>query len=101
MVGDSIVFGWSRVGQPVWDEFYGDRKAVNIGSSGDRTYHMLWHFQNGGLDGMKDRNPKVVVDDDRHQQPRRSRSCMATTPPTASSRCSRRSTPSCPSRRSC
>ena len=61
MVGDSIVFGWSRVGQPVWDAYYGDRNAVNIGSSGDRTYHMLWHFQNGGLDGMKDRNPKVVV----------------------------------------
>ena len=37
MVGDSIVFGWSRVGRPVWEEFYDDRKAVNIGSSGDRT----------------------------------------------------------------
>ena len=61
MVGDSIVFGWSRVGKEVWDEFYGDRKAVNIGSSGDRTYHMLWHFQHGGLDGMKNRNPKLVV----------------------------------------
>jgi lysophospholipase L1-like esterase len=61
MVGDSIVFGWSRVGKPVWDAYYGDRKAVNIGSSGDRTYHMLWHFQNGGLDGMKERNPKVVL----------------------------------------
>lgn len=61
MIGDSIVFGWSRVGKKVWDEFYGERKAVNIGSSGDRTYHMLWHFQNGGLDGMKNRNPKVVL----------------------------------------
>jgi beta-glucosidase len=61
MIGDSIVFGWSRVGQKVWDEFYGKRNAVNIGSSGDRTYHMLWHFQNGGLDGMKEHNPKVVV----------------------------------------
>ncbi len=61
MVGDSIVFGWSRVGKPVWDEFYGGRHAVNIGSSGDRTYHMLWHFQHGGLDGMKKHNPKVVL----------------------------------------
>jgi beta-glucosidase len=61
MVGDSIVFGWSRVGKMVWDEFYGNRKAMNIGSSGDRTYHMLWHFQNGGLDGMKERNPKAVL----------------------------------------
>jgi len=61
MVGDSIVFTWSRVGKPVWDEFYANRNAVNIGSSGDRTQHMLWHFLHGGLDGMKDRNPKLVV----------------------------------------
>ncbi|HEX5790498.1 MAG TPA: GDSL-type esterase/lipase family protein [Luteolibacter sp.] len=61
MVGDSIVFGWDRTGRKVWDEFYGKRNAVNIGSSGDRTHHMLWHFQNGGLAGMKARNPKVVV----------------------------------------
>ena len=61
MVGDSIVFEWPRVGKSVWDSYYSDRKAVNIGSSGDRTYHMLWHFRNGGLDGMKNRNPKLVV----------------------------------------
>ena len=61
MVGDSIVFEWQRVGKSSWQEFYGKRKAVNIGSSGDRTQHMLWHFQNGGLDGMKDRNPELVV----------------------------------------
>ena len=61
MVGDSIVFGWGRLGKPVWDEFYGERNAVNIGSSGDQTKHMLWHFQNGGLAGMKDKNPKVVL----------------------------------------
>jgi beta-glucosidase len=61
MIGDSIVFGWDREGRPVWDEFYGKRNAVNIGSSGDQTKHMLWHLQNGGLTGMKDRNPKVVL----------------------------------------
>jgi len=61
MVGDSIVFGWSRIGKPVWDEYFGKSSAVNIGSSGDRICHMLWHFQNGGLDGMKKHNPKVVV----------------------------------------
>ena len=61
MIGDSIVFGWSRTGQAVWDEFYGNRNAVNIGSSGDQTSHMLWHITEGGLVGMKDRNPKLVV----------------------------------------
>jgi lysophospholipase L1-like esterase len=60
-VGDSIVFQWGRRGKDVWKEHYEPRNAVNIGSSGDQTKHMLWHFQNGGLTGMKDRNPKVVV----------------------------------------
>ena len=61
MVGDSILFEYLRSARPIWDEFYGKRNAVNISSSGDKTQHMLWHFQDGGLDGMKDRNPKVVV----------------------------------------
>jgi beta-glucosidase len=61
MIGDSIVFGWSREGHEVWNENYGNRNAVNIGSSGDMTSHMLWHIQDGGLDGMKDRNPAAVV----------------------------------------
>jgi len=61
MIGDSIVFGWGRTGHEVWKEHYGTRNAVNIGSSGDKTSHMLWHLQDGGLVGMKDRNPKVVV----------------------------------------
>lgn len=61
MVGDSIAFRWSREGKAVWKEFYGDRNAVNIGSSGDKTQHMLWHFLHGGLDGLAERNPKLVV----------------------------------------
>lgn len=61
MVGDSIIFEWRRVGKQSWEAYYGDRNAVNIGSSGDATYHMLWHFQNGGLEGMKKHNPKLVV----------------------------------------
>jgi beta-glucosidase len=61
MIGDSIVFGWGREGRKVWNEHYGNRNAVNIGSSGDMTSHMLWHIQDGGLDGMKDQNPKAVV----------------------------------------
>ncbi len=61
MVGDSIVFRWSRTGKPVWDEYYAGRNGCNIGSSGDKTQHMLWHFQNGGLEGLKGRNPKLVL----------------------------------------
>jgi len=58
MVGDSIVFRWGRTGKKVWDEYYAKRNGCNIGSSGDRTQHMLWHFQNGGLEGG---NPKLVL----------------------------------------
>jgi len=61
MIGDSIIFEYDRSARPIWDEYYGERNAVNIASSGDATQHMLWHIQDGGLDGMKDRNPKVVV----------------------------------------
>jgi lysophospholipase L1-like esterase len=61
MIGDSIIFEYSRSAGKIWDEYYGKRNAVNIASSGDSTQHMLWHIQDGGLDGMKDRNPKVVV----------------------------------------
>ncbi len=55
---DSIVFRWGRTGKKVWDEYYVKRNGCNIGSSGDRTQHMLWHFQNGGLEGG---NPKLVL----------------------------------------
>ncbi len=61
MIGDSIAFRWSRDGKKVWDEYYAKRNGCNIGSSGDWTKHMLWHFQHGGLDGMKGKNPKLIV----------------------------------------
>ena len=61
MVGDSIVFRWARTGKKVWDEYYLKRNACNIGSSGDKTQHMLWHFQHGGLQGLQARNPKLVL----------------------------------------
>jgi lysophospholipase L1-like esterase len=51
---------------------------------------MLWHFQNGGLTGHEGPQSQGRRDDDRHEQPRQSLSLRARTPPTASSRCSRR-----------
>ncbi|MFT5904753.1 MAG: lysophospholipase L1-like esterase [Cryomorphaceae bacterium] len=58
MIGDSIVFRWERQGKKVWEEFYGDRRAVQIGSSGDYTDHILWRLQNGGVAGA---SPKLTV----------------------------------------
>jgi beta-glucosidase len=64
-LGDSITFQWSDPGRSVWDEFYANRHAVNLGIGGDRTQHILWRIQNGNLDGLatpaKGTPPKLVV----------------------------------------
>lgn len=58
MIGDSIVFRWERQGRKIWDAYYGPRRAVQIGSSGDYTDHILWRIQNGGIAGAQ---PKLTV----------------------------------------
>ena len=57
-IGDSITQGWEESGKPVWDEFYGPRKALNLGFSADRTEHVLWRLLNGELDKV---DPKAFV----------------------------------------
>ena len=57
-VGDSITQGWEGAGKSVWVEHYGERRAVNLGISGDRTEHVLWRLDHGNLDGIA---PKVAV----------------------------------------
>jgi lysophospholipase L1-like esterase len=64
-LGDSITQNWEREGppdwldfQPVWQRFYGDRHAVNLGFTGDTTANLLWRIENGEVDGIA---PKVAV----------------------------------------
>lgn len=57
-IGDSITQSWEGGGKDVWTEYYGDRNAVNLGISGDRTQHVLWRLANGNIDGI---SPKVAV----------------------------------------
>jgi lysophospholipase L1-like esterase len=57
-IGDSITQGWEGKGRDVWQKFYGGRKAVNLGISGDRTQHVIWRLDNGNL---KDISPKLAV----------------------------------------
>ena len=57
-IGDSITQGWEGPGKEVWQKFYGDRNAVNLGISGDRTQHVLWRLDNGNIDGI---SPKLAV----------------------------------------
>ncbi len=60
-IGDSITQGWEGAGKNVWHEFYGNRKAINFGVSGDRTQHVLWRFENGQLDGIKAKVAIVMI----------------------------------------
>jgi lysophospholipase L1-like esterase len=60
-IGDSITQGWEGAGKAVWQEFYGQRKVLNFGVSGDRTQHVLWRFENGQLDGVKAKVAVVMI----------------------------------------
>ena len=64
-LGDSITQDWEKQGPPewqdfapVWQRFYGDRHAVNLGFRGDNTSHLLWRMRNGELDGI---HPRVAI----------------------------------------
>jgi lysophospholipase L1-like esterase len=60
-IGDSITQGWERGGSNVWSEYYGHRKAINMGVSGDRTEHVLWRFEQGQLAGIKAKVAIVMI----------------------------------------
>jgi lysophospholipase L1-like esterase len=64
-LGDSITQDWEYEGPPewrdfapMWQRFYGDRHAVNLGFVGDTTANLLWRIENGEVAGI---TPKVAV----------------------------------------
>ena len=65
LLGDSITQNYERDGpepwrdfRPVWQHFYADRHALNLGFKGDATAHLLWRLQHGEIDGLA---PKAAV----------------------------------------
>ncbi len=58
LIGDSITQGWDDEGRRAWDSYYGRRRAVNLGFSGDCTEHVLWRLTHGEIKGI---TPKLVV----------------------------------------
>ena len=60
-IGDSITQGWEGGGKNVWAEFYGQRKVINFGVSGDQTQHVLWRIEHGQLDGIKAKVAIVMI----------------------------------------
>ncbi len=57
-IGDSITQGWEGAGKQIWQDFYGQLNAVNLGISGDRTQHVIWRLDNGNF---QDITPKAAV----------------------------------------
>ncbi|OHB53302.1 MAG: hypothetical protein A2Y07_00595 [Planctomycetes bacterium GWF2_50_10] len=58
MIGDSITHGWEGAGKAMWEKYYSNRNAVNMGFSGDQTQHVLWRLDNGEIKGI---TPKLAV----------------------------------------
>ena len=58
MVGDSITQNYEKADppdenfQPIWQQFYAPRKALNLGYSGDATENVLWRLDHGEVDGI-------------------------------------------------
>jgi lysophospholipase L1-like esterase len=59
-MGDSIthMFEGDGRGLPVWQQYYGNRKVLNLGYGWDTTQNLLWRLQNGEFAGQR---PKLVV----------------------------------------
>ncbi|MHC4673064.1 MAG: platelet-activating factor acetylhydrolase IB subunit [Planctomycetota bacterium] len=57
-IGNSITHSWENAGKEIWSKYYGHRRAMNLGISGDRTQHVLWRLDHGNIDGI---SPKVAV----------------------------------------
>ena len=55
-IGDSITQGWNN--NEHWQRYFGPRKPMNAGISGDRTQHVLWRLDHGNIDGI---HPKLAV----------------------------------------
>lgn len=64
-IGDSITQRWEAAGTrpetdyvSVFNHFYGDRNAMNLGFSGDTTANVLWRIDHGEVDNFR---PAVAV----------------------------------------
>jgi lysophospholipase L1-like esterase len=60
-IGDAITQGWEDAGKNVWQEFYGKRKTINMGVSGDQPQHVLWRIEHAQLDGINAKAAVVMI----------------------------------------
>ncbi len=67
-LGDSITQNFERNGPepwahytPIWQQFYGAYRSVNLGFKGDATSHLLWRIIHGELDDIAPRLAIVLI----------------------------------------
>jgi lysophospholipase L1-like esterase len=64
MIGDSITNNYDKAEpplqdfQPIWQQYYAPRKALNLGFGGDTTANVLWRLDHGEVAGL---HPKLAV----------------------------------------
>jgi lysophospholipase L1-like esterase/acetyl esterase/lipase len=59
LIGNSITNNFEKPEyQPVWNQFFAPRNALNLGYSGYRTENIIWNIENGELNGQ---SPRVVI----------------------------------------
>ena len=64
LIGDSIINNYDKANppnqnfQPIWNQYYAPRKALNLGFSGDTTANVLWRLDHGEVAGL---HPKLAV----------------------------------------
>jgi lysophospholipase L1-like esterase len=59
MIGNSITHNFEKPEyQPVWNQFFAPRNALNLGTSAYRTENLIWEIQNLPLENQ---SPKVVI----------------------------------------
>ena len=65
LLGDSITANYELTGpeplrdySSVWQRYFADRRALNLGFSGDGTCHLLWRIMHGEIESIA---PKVAV----------------------------------------
>ena len=66
--GDSITQDWERAGpqpwadfRPVWNHYYGGRRAVDLGFIGDTTASLIWRIDHGEASGIAPRAAVVLI----------------------------------------
>lgn len=68
LIGDSLIQGWGGPGRNVaaagaahWEEFFGGRRAGNLGIAGEGVKHVLWRLEHGALEGVSPRRILLLL----------------------------------------